>query len=96
MKTNKAVKKSRKTTCNVLIRSYPGEIADQVKAMTGEKTLSKALVSVSRMYIDLKQEHEKMVSEYLALQGKCLDMDSKIGTFIESFDALRTFSGEGK
>lgn len=96
MKTKKTVKQVKNTTCQVLIRNYPEELAEQIKEITGERTLSRALISASRKYLELKNEHEKMVNAHAVLQEKCLDMDSKISTFIESFDALRAFSGTGK
>ena len=85
MKTRKIVKPA---TCQVLIRNYPEEIADQVKSMTGEKTLSRALIAVSRAYLELKQDHEKLVDVHTSLQDRCQDMDSRIKNYLGALKDL--------
>ena len=97
MKTKKTIKQAKKTTCNVLIRNYPGEVADQVKALTGEKTLSKALISVSRMYIEIKKEHEKLKVEHVDLQERAINVQEGICKFWDAFQNLgQMFKEDGK
>lgn len=82
-------KKVKKTTCNVLIRDYPVNLSEKVKQVTGEKTLSKALISISERCLKLENDHASLLQLHEMLRDESREISSTVFDFMGNFDKLR-------
>lgn len=80
----------KKTTCNVLIRDFPIELAERIKSETSNKTLSKALIGVAQYGLLMKDKHLKLIQDYDKLRERERLLNNNLRTFFYYQDNLRS------
>jgi len=91
----KKIKVVKKTTCNVLIRDFPVDVSEKLKALRNEKTLSRAVVSSSVEFIRLNEKHGELIGKYTRLRDENDDLRRAVAYYFSSLDILRSTVRKG-
>lgn len=71
------------------VRQFDDKLGKMLKKISGEKALSKAVVSSCTEYLKLIKEHEKLQREFNALTEKHENFSAAYATKLEAEEILR-------